>query len=185
MLIFATQNPNKTKEIRKILPHWEIKSLDDLNDKDNVEETGNTFRENAFLKAKYFFNKYQHPVISEDSGLCVPSLNMEPGIYSARYSGEKNDKKNIEKLIRKLNGQSADAFFMTVICLIQNVEPHYFEGKIHGKIITEARGEKGFGYDPIFVPHGYEKTFAQIGAEEKNKISHRALALEKLIEFLS
>lgn len=185
MLIFATHNLNKTKEIKKILPHWEIKSLHDLNDEDDVEETGTTFEENAFLKAKYFYTKYQHPVISEDSGLCVPSLNMEPGIYSARYSGEKSDEKNIAKLLDKLNGETAEAFFITTICLIKDATPQYFEGRIYGKIITAPQGSQGFGYDPIFIPNGYEKTFAQISLEEKNKISHRALALKKLIEFLS
>lgn len=185
MLIFATQNNNKVKEIKNILPTWDIKSLRDLNDLDDVEETGTTFTENAFLKADYFAKKYNAPVISEDAGLCIPALNMEPGVFSARYSGEKNDDKNIQKVLTKLNGKFTDAFFITIICLIKDSKIHYFEGKIEGKIINEKRGFNGFGYDPIFIPRGYDKTFAELDTEIKNSISHRSIAVKKLIEFLS
>ena len=186
-LVFATNNAHKLSEVRAILAtQYEIISLAELNCFDDIPETADTLEGNALLKAQYIFDKYQVNCFADDTGLEVDALNGAPGVYSARYAGEDNDaKKNVEKLLLNLTGESIrTANFRTVIALIENGKIHYFEGKIEGKIATEPKGETGFGYDPVFIPDGYSQSFAELGIEEKNKISHRALAVQKLADYL-
>ncbi len=187
-LIFASHNKNKVKEIAAILPkHIELVGLHDLNYTDEIDETGATLEENALIKAKHIYEKFNLNCFADDSGLEVESLNNEPGVYSARYAGsEKNDNANMDKLIANLSLQTnRKARFRTVISLILDGKEYSFEGIISGQIINEKKGEHGFGYDPIFVPDGFEKTFAELNAEIKNQISHRALAVKKLVDFLA
>lgn len=186
-LIFATHNKNKAKEVKSIMPTFiELLSLDDINFHDEIDETASTLEGNALLKAKTIFEKTGINCFADDSGLLVDALNGEPGVYSARYAGEqKNDQDNMQKLLHELNDKpNRNAHFKTVMALIIDGKEHLFEGKIEGKIITEKLGSNGFGYDPIFVPDGYNETFAQLDSETKNKISHRARALQKMLEFL-
>ena len=187
-LIFATHNKNKVNEILKKLPeNIEIKTLNDLSIQEEIPETGSTLEENALIKAKFINENFKVNCFADDSGLEVESLENAPGVYSARYAGEpKNDEKNMDKLLLALeNHSNRNAQFRTVICLILLGKEYFFEGIIKGKIIHARKGKDGFGYDPIFIPDGYEKTFAEMTIEEKNKISHRALAVEKLVEFLN
>jgi XTP/dITP diphosphohydrolase len=186
-LIFATHNKNKAKEVKSLMPSFiELLSLDDINFHDEIDETASTLEGNALLKAKTIFEKTGINCFADDSGLLVDALNGEPGVYSARYAGEqKNDQDNMQKLLHELNDKpNKNAHFKTVMALIIDGKEHLFEGKIEGKIITEKLGSNGFGYDPIFVPDGYNETFAQLDSETKNKISHRARALQKMLEFL-
>lgn len=186
-LIFATHNKNKAKEVKSLMPSFiELLSLDDINFHDEIDETASTLEGNALLKAKTIFEKTGINCFADDSGLLVDALNGEPGVYSARYAGEqKNDQDNMKKLLHELNDKpNKNAHFKTVMALIIDGKEHLFEGKIEGKIITEKLGSNGFGYDPIFVPDGYNETFAQLDSETKNKISHRARALQKMLEFL-
>ncbi len=185
-LVFATHNQHKTLEVRALLaPKYEILNLVDIGCEVDIPETGHTFAENATLKSTYVVENYQLSCFADDSGLEVEALNNEPGIYSARYSGARGDHENLQFLLRKMEGIThRNARFKTVISLIQNGKNHLFEGLIEGRLLTAPRGEKGFGYDPIFVPNGYEQTFAEMDLAEKNKISHRAIAMQKLIAFL-
>lgn len=185
-LVFATNNLHKSTEVGQILaPQYKVLNLQDIGCDVDIPETGDTFAENAFLKSSYVVKHYQIDCFADDSGLEVEALNNEPGIYSARYSGQRGDAINMQYLLQKMKGFSnRNARFITVISLIKNGQNYLFEGTIEGTIIHEPIGEKGFGYDPIFVPNGYEITFAQMDAELKNKISHRALATKKLINFL-
>ena len=185
-LVFATNNPHKSTEVGQILaPQYKVLNLQDIGCDVDIPETGCTFAENAFLKSSYVVKHYQMDCFADDSGLEVEALNNEPGIYSARYSGQRGDAINMQYLLQKMQGlTNRNARFITVISLIKNGQNYLFEGTIEGKIIQEPIGEKGFGYDPIFVPNGYDITFAQMDAELKNKISHRALATKKLINFL-
>ena len=187
-LIFATGNQHKLMEVKKIMPsHIELLSLKDIDFTEDIEETGNTLEENALLKAKTIYNKTGIACMADDSGLLVDALNGEPGVYSARYAGpEKNDENNTQKLLKELHASSdRSAHFKTVIALVVPGKEILFDGKIEGQIITEKRGTNGFGYDPVFVPNGYQQTFAELSLDEKSKISHRALAVKKLIEYLS
>ncbi len=189
-IVFATSNQNKILEINKLLTsdlNIEIKTLADINVTEDIPETGKTIKENAIQKASYIYNNYGFNCFAEDTGLLVDSLNGEPGIYSARYAGEdRNDNNNIKKILKSLNNTpNRSAHFKTVIALILEGETYTFEGKIEGEITKEPQGISGFGYDPIFRPSGYNQTFAEIGLDEKNKISHRAKALKKLISFLA
>lgn len=185
-LVFATQNANKTVEVREILePKYQILNLTDIGCDVDIPETGNTFAENAQLKTSYVVQNYGIDCFADDSGLEVEALNNEPGIYSARYSGKRGDHENMMFLLGKMQGvNNRSARFKTVISLVHNGVNHLFEGMIEGKIRLAPTGEKGFGYDPIFEPNGYTQTFAELELAEKNKISHRALAMKKLIEFL-
>ena len=186
-IVFATNNQHKLHEVKAVLGNEiEIISLEQLNCHEDIPETGNTLEANALIKAKYIHDKFGLDCMADDTGLEVEALGGEPGVYSARYAGEEqNSKKNMEKLLDNLkDSNNRNAAFRTVIALIDNNKIHYFEGAIQGEIITEARGKAGFGYDPIFVPTGYTKTFAELGLDEKNKISHRALAVNKLVEYL-
>ncbi|WP_282628595.1 RdgB/HAM1 family non-canonical purine NTP pyrophosphatase [Empedobacter sedimenti] len=186
-LIFATHNNNKVKEVSQILPSYLLmKSLTDINFFDEIEETGETFEENAQLKAQTIFEKTGKNIFADDSGLVIEALNGAPGVYSARFAGTGKDEDNITKALKELDGKTnRKAYFISVFCLILNGEKHFFEGKINGTISTEILGENGFGYDPIFIPNGFSKSFAQMSADEKNAISHRAKAVEKLNIFLT
>ncbi|MDA9660401.1 RdgB/HAM1 family non-canonical purine NTP pyrophosphatase [Flavobacteriaceae bacterium] len=186
-LIFATHNQNKVEEISAILPPIiEVRSLNDLNFTDQIPETSNTLRGNALIKARTIFNKFQKDCLADDTGLEVEILNGAPGVHSARFAGKnKKDEDNIDKLLEELkNHHNTNAQFRTIIALIYKREEFIFEGIIKGKIIKEIKGDNGFGYDSIFQPEHHFLTFAQISTKEKNKISHRAIALRKLIEFL-
>ena len=185
-LIFATHNNNKVKEVAQILPSYlSMKSLTDIGFFDEIEETGKTFEENALLKAKTIFEKTGKNIFADDSGLVIEALNGAPGVYSARYAGTGKDEDNIVKALKELDGKTnRKAYFISIFCLILNGKEYFFEGRIDGTISTEILGENGFGYDPIFIPDGFSKSFAQMSAEEKNAISHRAKAVEKLNNFL-
>jgi XTP/dITP diphosphohydrolase len=185
-LVFATNNLHKLEEIQsKVAESFILKSLTDINCSDDIEETGITLEENATIKSTYIHQKFNVNCFADDTGLEVEALNNEPGVYSARYSGDRDFKKNMDLLLKNLNGQpNRNAQFRTVISLILEGKEYLFEGFIKGKIREQPTGNEGFGYDPIFEPAGFSKTFAEMGLAEKNQISHRALATEKLISFL-
>lgn len=187
-LLFATSNKNKVLEIKKVLPkEFNIKSLDDIGFCEEVPENENTIEGNAIFKANYIYKKYNLNVFADDTGLEVDSLNGKPGVHSARYAGiSKNSTDNINKLLKKLkNKKNRKARFKTIIALILNSKIHTFEGVVEGIITKKPKGENGFGYDPVFIPSGYTKTFGELSIEEKNSISHRSLAMNKLIDFIS
>jgi XTP/dITP diphosphohydrolase len=187
-LIFATQNQNKLQEIKSMLPqNLQIKSLQDLNYHEELPETHETLHENALEKANFVAQLFKTNCFAEDTGLEVEVLNNAPGVYSARYAGEhKNHTDNINLLLKNLKGKNNRAArFRTVIALILNGKEYIFEGTVEGYIIEEPKGSKGFGYDPVFVANNYTETFAQISIEEKNNISHRAKAFNKLKTFLN
>ena len=186
-LVFASNNKNKIKEIQLLVPSTiQILSLDDIGCTEDIAETADTIEGNAILKANYVTEKYGYDCFADDSGLEVDALNGEPGVFSARYAGEpKNDENNIAKLLTNLKDvKNKKANFKTVICLNSKGKQHLFTGIINGQIIEERIGTNGFGYDPIFVADGYEKTFAELSLEEKSNISHRGIAVKKLIDFL-
>lgn len=187
-LVFATHNKNKVKEIRSLLPgHIELLSLDDIGCKEDIEETGTTIDENAIIKAEYVQNHYGFDCFADDTGLEVESLAGAPGVYSARYAGDdKNDEANISKLLDQLEErEDRTARFKTVIALKLDGYENLFTGICEGSIINEKRGANGFGYDPVFLPKGHDKTFAEMDLTEKSIISHRAKAFRALIEYLS
>lgn len=185
-LVFATNNKHKIDEVKAILGNqFQLRSLDDIGCNVDIPETGATFKENASLKTQYIKEIYGLDSIGDDSGLVVEALNNEPGIYSARYSGSRDMDKNIALLLSNLQEQdNRRASFVTVISLILEGENYSFEGRIDGHITNEILGVGGFGYDPVFIPDGYTKTFAQMNSIEKNQISHRAIAVNKLAKFL-
>ena len=185
-LVFATNNLHKTAEVASILaPQYSVLNLKDIGCTVDIPETGATFSENAVLKSTYVRNNYQLDCFADDSGLEVEALNNEPGIFSARYSGQRGDAINMNYLLQKMQGlANRNARFVTVISLLSKGKSYLFEGTIEGKLLAAPVGDNGFGYDPIFVPNGYEVTFAQMDVALKNKISHRALAMQKLIAFL-
>jgi XTP/dITP diphosphohydrolase len=187
-IIFATNNQHKVDEIRTALPkNFSIITLKEAGIDIDIPEPYNTLQENASEKARTIFNLTKTNCFSEDTGLEVYSLNNEPGVHSARYAGEeKSFDKNIDKLLSNLNGSSErKARFRTVVCLILDEKEYFFEGVCEGEIITERKGAQGFGYDPIFVPTGSGKTFAQMTIEGKNEFSHRKKAVDKLVTFLN
>lgn len=187
-LVFASNNPYKIKEIQLLLPkEITILSLEEIGCLEDIPETAPTIEGNAILKANYVTEKYGYSCFADDTGLEVAGLNGEPGVYSARYAGEqKNADDNMNKLLANLaDKENRNAQFKTVICLNLDGNQHLFEGIIKGEIINEKRGLEGFGYDPIFIPNGYSKTFAEMPIAEKSKISHRGLAVEKLVAFLT
>ena len=187
-LIFVSHNAHKLEEVKAIGGnHFEVKNLSDINVFDEIPETGLSFKENAQQKAEYIYKKLNCNCFADDSGLSVDALDGEPGIYSARYAGEPcNMQNNIAKLLNNLKEKSdRKAQFTTVIAVVLDGEYHFFEGVIRGKIIDTPRGDNGFGYDPIFVPDGYDQTFAELPTEIKNNISHRAIAMQKFQEFIS
>ncbi len=187
-IVFATNNSHKLDEIRNILgSSFEVMSLNELGCHDDIPETGTTLEENARQKAQYIYDKYHCNVFADDTGLEVNALGGEPGVYSARYAGgEGHDSEaNMTKLLKNLEGETnRKAQFRTVIALILDGKTSLFDGIVKGEIIKERRGGEGFGYDPIFQPEGYDKTFAELGNDIKNTISHRARAVAKLAAFL-
>ena len=186
-LVFATNNRHKLDEvISKTSADIRLLTLNDIGCTDEVEETGVTFNENASIKSHYIFNKYHLNCFGDDSGLEIEALNGEPGVYSARYAGRHgNHAANITKVLTNMQGKTnRRASFRTVISLIWEGHEHFFEGKVEGIIRSQPAGELGFGYDPIFQPDGYDITFAEMTMEEKNRISHRARAVEQLTDFL-
>ena len=182
-LVFATHNQHKTEEVKQMLDDFEILNLNEIN---FYVENGKTFHENAEIKVDAISEKFEGAIFGDDSGLVIPALDGEPGIYSARYAETGNSKDNIERVLEKLNNiQQREAYLITVICLLYQEKKYFFEGIINGKILQEIEGKEGFGYDPIFQPNGYKNSFATLGNEIKNKISHRANAIEQLKLFLS
>ncbi|MDR0232575.1 MAG: non-canonical purine NTP diphosphatase [Dysgonamonadaceae bacterium] len=186
-IVFATHNSHKLEEIKDILgAEYEVLGLNDINCLEDIPETGDTLEENALLKARYVKEKYGYDCFADDTGLEVYALDNAPGVYSARYAGDSKDSlANMKKVLKELETkQDRRAQFRTIISLILGDKIYRFEGKIEGEVIEAGRGNTGFGYDPIFVPNGYSETFAELGSEIKNKISHRSLAVNKLKAFL-
>ncbi len=187
-IVFATNNAHKLQEIREILgADFEIVSLKEIGCEEDIPETGNTLEENALQKARYVYDHYHIGCFADDTGLEVDALHGAPGVHSARYAeGTDHDSEaNMRKLLRELQTEeNRKARFRTVIVLMENSQTHYFEGIVEGHISKEKQGTEGFGYDPIFVPEGYDKSFAALGEEIKNGISHRARAVKKLAEYL-
>ncbi len=186
-IVFATNNAHKLEEVRAIVSgEINVVSLSDIGCHDDIPETENTLEGNALQKAKYIKEHFGYDCFADDTGLEVEALHGEPGVRSARYAGDAHDSNaNMEKLLNALEGkQNRKARFRTVIALIIDGKDEFFEGVINGQIIEEKRGKTGFGYDPVFVPDGYNETFAELGADIKNKISHRSIATRKFAERL-
>lgn len=186
-LVFATNNPHKVEEIRcKLGDLFQIKTLNELGCHDDIPETSDTLQGNASQKSHYLYEKFGCNCFADDTGLEVEALNNEPGVYSARYAGiDKDSEANMQKLLQNLEGISnRRARFRTVISLILDGKEYFFEGIVYGTILTEKHGAEGFGYDPIFQPEGYSQSFAELTMAQKNAISHRGRAVEKLLEFL-
>jgi XTP/dITP diphosphohydrolase len=187
-IVFASNNAHKLEEVRSKLPRqFKVLSLKDVLGDVDIPETGDTLDENASIKSRYVFERTGKNCFSDDTGLEISALNGDPGVYSARYAGENcSFQDNMDKVLENM-GEAEDrsACFRTVISLILDGEEHFFEGRVDGKILTEEHGEEGFGYDPIFKPDGFELSFAQMSLAEKNEISHRGKAVQKLVDFLS
>lgn len=185
-LVFATNNKHKTDEVRKLLANqYYVFNLEEIGCLVDIPETGSTFAENAALKSAYVVENFDLDCFADDSGLEIEALNNEPGVLSARYSGERDDAKNMQLVLDNLQHTgNRKARFKTVISLMKNGQNHLFEGVIEGTIRTAPSGTNGFGYDPIFEPEGYSITFAEMETVEKNRISHRAQAMRKLLDFL-
>ncbi|QZT36105.1 non-canonical purine NTP diphosphatase [Halosquirtibacter xylanolyticus] len=186
-IIFATHNPNKLKEIQEMVGDtYQVLGLHDIDCHEEIAETASTLEGNALIKSSYIHEKYHHNCFSDDTGLEVESLNGAPGVYSARYAGPNClAEDNMDKLLHELKGsENRKAQFRTVISLIIDDQKYEFEGVVKGEITLERSGKDGFGYDPIFQPEGYNKTFSEMSSSEKNLISHRGVAVRKLISFL-
>lgn len=187
-LVFATNNLHKLEEVRHIVSDQvRIVSLSEINCHDDIPETADTLEGNALIKARYIRDHYGYDCFADDTGLEVEALDNAPGVYSARYAGPGHDAEaNMQKLLRQMEGkENRKARFRTVVALILDGKEQLFEGVINGEITTGKQGDSGFGYDPVFRPDGYGLTFAELGNDIKNRISHRALAVGKLAEFLS
>lgn len=186
-LVFATNNAHKLDEVRNILGDtFEILGMAQIGCHDDIEETADTFAGNALIKARYIKKKYGYDCFADDSGLEIEALGGAPGVYSARFAGEgHNSEKNMDKVLSLMQGKSnRNARFCTVVALVTGEGEHTFEGEIKGEILDKRRGKGGFGYDPIFRPENETLTFAEMGDDRKNAISHRARAVKKLAEFL-
>lgn len=186
-LVFATNNQHKLAEMRRLMEgRYEVLGLSDIGCTDDIPETGDTLEENAVIKAQWVKEHYSYDCFADDTGLEVEALHGAPGVLSARYAGEGHDSQaNMKKLLAAMDGiANRRARFRTVICLISNGETHSFEGIVEGSILTHGRGSEGFGYDPIFQPQGWNITFAEATADQKNAISHRGRATAKLLEYL-
>jgi len=187
-IIFATSNQNKVNEVKELLPKGiEMVSLKEIGYTDEIEETGATIEENSMLKARIIFEKYGLPTLAEDTGLEVEALNNAPGVYSARYSGENaNAESNIDLLLKNLeNIENRNASFKTVATFVENNNYTTFEGRVLGVILKEKMGEGGFGYDPVFQPDGFKKSFAQFSSVEKGLVSHRGIAVRKFLKLIA
>ena len=186
-IIFATNNAHKVQEIRNRAEEFiNIISLQEAGINETIPEPFETLKENASAKSQFIYERLHKNCFSEDTGLFVEALNGEPGVHSARYAGDDaNDSANVEKLIRKMFGkENRRASFTTIISLIMEGKEYFFEGKCTGRIVEIANGDMGFGYDPVFIPDGSEKTFGEMNMDEKNKFSHRRKAVDQLLEFL-
>lgn len=187
-IVFATNNPNKIREIKEILgSDFNVVSLAETGCHDDIPETGSTLEENAIQKAQYIHNKFGLDCFADDTGLEVYALNGAPGVHSARYAvgTDHNSEANMQRLLSELQGEAnRSARFRTVIALILDGKQYLFDGVVNGHIDTEKHGNGGFGYDPLFIPEGYDKSFAALGEDIKNRISHRARAVAKLADFL-
>ncbi len=186
-LVFATNNQHKLEELQAILGNrFKLLSLKDIGCHEEIPEEEPTLEGNARQKSMYVFERYNYSCFADDTGLEIEGLDGEPGVYSARYAGEdKNSNANMDKVLANMAKiKNRNARFRTVISLIIDGEENQFEGIVEGKILNKKRGDSGFGYDPIFQPNGFEKTFAEMTLEEKNKISHRGRAVEKLVRYL-
>ena len=187
-IVFATNNPNKLREIREILgSRFEVVSLAEIGCHDDIPETGSTLEDNALQKAQYIHDHYGLDCFADDTGLEVDALGGAPGVHSARYAeGTDHDSEaNMQRLLRELAGRDdRQAHFRTVIALIMDGQTRLFEGRVDGRIDTERHGQGGFGYDPLFIPEGYNDSFAVLGEETKNRISHRARAVQQLAAYL-
>lgn len=187
-LVFATNNQNKLKEVQALIPsHIQLLSLKDIGCKEDIPETQPTIEGNAMQKALYVSEHYGYDCFADDTGLEIDALDGAPGVYSARYAGNHRDANdNMDKVLKNLEEQdNRSAHFKTVIALYLNDKVYTFTGLCKGEITTERHGDKGFGYDPIFKPHGYNKTFAEMNLELKNQIGHRGKAVQQLVEFLN
>lgn len=186
-LVFATNNKNKLKEVQAMLTNFEIVSLADINCFDDIPETANTLEGNAILKANYITEKYGFNCFADDTGLEVEILNNEPGVFSARYAGENNNAEdNMNKLLGELDKkENRKAQFRTAVALNIDGKQFIFEGICKGQILTTKQGDSGFGYDPIFMPEGFNKSFAEMNMNEKGNISHRGKAIQQLVNFLN
>jgi XTP/dITP diphosphohydrolase len=186
-IVFATGNPNKLKEIKSAINSFKIVGLKDLGINEEIPETGDTLKKNALQKAKYVYEKTGLDCFSDDTGLEIEALNYRPGVYSAMYAGaDCNAENNIRKVLQELEeSPNRNAQFKTVIALILKGQEYFFEGVVSGVILKETFGKSGFGYDPIFRPIGYKESFAEISITQKNEISHRGLAVKKLVAFLA
>jgi len=186
-IVFATGNLNKLKEIKSAIKSFEIVGLKDLGITEKIPETGDTLKKNALQKAKYVYDKTGLDCFSDDTGLEIEALNNRPGVYSAMYAGpDCNAENNMQKVLKELEGKTnRNAQFKTVIALILQGKEYFFEGVVSGEILKEKTGKDGFGYDPIFKPLGYKESFAEMSIAQKNEISHRGLAVKKLVKFLA
>lgn len=188
-IVFATNNKHKLEEVAPLIEsHFELLSLADIKCFEEIEEPHNTLIDNAFEKARFVNSRFNYNCFADDTGLEIDALNGRPGVYSARYAGENcSFQDNVDKVLEEMKGKTLrTARFKTVIALILDGKEYHFDGVVEGEIIAEpSSGNKGFGYDPIFKPLGYDQTFAQMALEEKNKISHRGIASQKLINFLN
>ena len=186
-IVFATNNNHKLREVQEKLPGFiTVKSLKSINFDEEIPESGDTLEQNASQKSHYIFDRYKINCFADDTGLEIDALNGAPGVYSARFAGNNcSFDDNMDKVLELMKHETnRKAKFRTVISLILNEKEYFFEGEIKGEILTRKQGEKGFGYDPIFRPEGYSESFAEMPLEQKNKISHRALAVNKLVDFL-
>lgn len=186
-LVFATNNKHKLEEVQKAVgDDFEIVSLKEIAGDVDIEETGTILEENAKIKAMYVVDNHGMNCFADDTGLEIEALDGAPGVYSARYAGEGcSFDDNMNKVLEQMkDAENRNAVFKTIIHIVIEGKEHVFKGEVKGKITKEKKGEKGFGYDPIFIPNGYDKTFAELSIEEKNKISHRGIATKKLVEFL-
>lgn len=185
-LVIASNNQGKIREIKSMIDELSLLSLKDIGFDQEIPEPFHTFEENALTKAQTIYQFCEKNVFADDSGICANALNGEPGVFSARFAGlPSDDEKNLQKLLAELKHKDdRSAYYKAVICLIWNGEPYFFEGVCNGAIIEEKRGDGGFGYDPIFVPDGYEQTFAELPLDIKNTISHRGKAVQAMVTFL-
>ena len=186
-IVFATGNPNKLKEIKSAINSFEIVGLKDLGITEEIPETGDTLKKNALQKAKYVYDKTGLDCFSDDTGLEIEALDYRPGVFSAMYAGpDCNAENNMRKVLEELGETpNRNAQFKTVIALILQGKEYFFEGVVKGEILKDKTGKDGFGYDPIFRPLGYKESFAEMSIAQKNEISHRGLAVKKLVKFLS
>ncbi len=186
-IVFATNNQNKLKEVRGALSGLNVLSLKDIQCFDELPEEKDTLEGNAQQKAEYVYTKYGVPCFADDTGLIIQALNGEPGVYSARYAGPECDfEKNMDLVLQKLaETENRKAYFKTIICFFNGEGPKLFDGLVDGSILKERTGNDGFGYDPIFLPNGYDLSFAQMSIQQKNEISHRGIAVRKFIQYLN